>query len=109
MRVDRVLDGRSERRDLSDERSQDGDERANTLALGIGLELTGDAGWCGAQALDELGGSATAGVRVTREKRRHPLLAETARGLRGRVPVEELERDGGVDVGEDLRSARPEL
>jgi hypothetical protein len=39
VRVDRVLDGSAERRDLRDQRPQDGDER--TYALG--LELAGGA------------------------------------------------------------------
>ena len=41
--VDGVLDGSAERRDLRDQRPQDGDERTHALALGLGLELAGGA------------------------------------------------------------------
>ena len=46
---------------------------------------------------------ATTAVRVPRHDRGQALLARRARRLRGRVAVEELERDRRVDVGEDLR------
>lgn len=46
--VDGVLDGSAERRDLRDQRPQDGNERTYALALGLGLELAGGAARRGA-------------------------------------------------------------
>jgi hypothetical protein len=107
--VDCVFDGGGERCDLRDEGPQHGDERTNALALGLGLELAGDAGWRTAQPREEFGGAPPAAVRVTRHERGHALLAERARRLWRWVAIEKLQRDRRVDVSEDLRSTGPEL
>src|SRR5262245_51331314 len=98
MYVDGVLDGRTQRRDLSDQRPKYGNQRPHTLALRLGLELAGHALCCRAQALDELGGSAPASVAVAREEGSHTFLPQRLRSLRRRIAVEELERDRRIDL-----------
>src|SRR5262249_44738148 len=109
VRLNGVLDGGGERRNLCHKRPQDSDEGMNAIALGVGLELAGDAARCVSQPREQLGGAPRAGVRVASKECSQALLAETGRRLWRRVALEEVERDRRVDVREDLGSAGPEL
>src|SRR5579863_10739726 len=61
----------------------------------------------GAQAGEQLGGGAAAGVAVLDQEGGHPLLAQVRGGGRGRVAGQELQADRRLDVGADGLGAGP--
>src|SRR5215212_11496021 len=84
------------------------DEGEYGVAAGGGLGATGQAGWCGAQAGEELGGWGSTAVAVSGQEGGHALLAEACGRLRGRIPLQEGERDLAFDIWEDGLGAGPE-
>jgi hypothetical protein len=61
-----------------------------------------------AQPRQQLAGRLAAGVPVTLEKRRQALLAQATRIDRCGIPLQERQRDAGVDRPEHLGSTGPE-
>ena len=98
---DGVLDRSSQPLDLRDEGLEHTHQRTNELAIGLHLGLTHEAHRRAVEALQQLFGGAPATVGVVGEERLETPLAEVLGTLRCRVALQEGERDGRVDVGED--------
>ena len=79
---DGLLDAAGQPGDLADQALEHGGKGADHLALGLGFGLVGQAGRCGTQPRQQLGGAAATAVRPAREKPLHPLLAEAGGRLR---------------------------
>jgi hypothetical protein len=103
-----VLDAGGELGDLATQAFENGGERADHLALGLGFGFAGAAGGGGAQAVQQLGGAAAPTIGVAGQKGLHPVFAEAGGAVRGGIALHEGERDGAVDVGEGCRGAGPE-
>ena len=102
------LDGGGEGLDLSDERSEDGDESADDVAAGLGFGLADVAERGGAQAGEQLGDGTAAAVSVLAEELGEALVGQAGGALGRGVAGEEGEGDRGVEVGEDGGGAGPE-
>jgi hypothetical protein len=73
---DSVLDARGELGEFADERFENANEGAHELAPGFGLDLADLALRSRAQAVEQLGGGAPAGITVLGEEGPQALLAE---------------------------------
>ena len=105
---DSVLDARGELGEFADERFENGNEGAHELAPGFGLDLADLALRSRAQAVEQLGGGAPAGITVLGEEGPQALLAEPRGAVGGGIALGESERDRAVDFGEDRGGAGPE-
>ena len=77
-------------------------------ALASASVCAGETVGSGAQAGEEIGGSAAAAIGVLGEEAGHALLAEPLRGFRGGIALEEGKRDRSGDIGEEVGRAGPE-
>jgi hypothetical protein len=78
MRLERVADLDRQLADPGDDRLKRGDERQHDLAGGLRLELAGASLGAASQPREQLARRLAARVAVALEKRRQPLLTETA-------------------------------
>jgi hypothetical protein len=85
-----------------------GDQGERDLAARFGLERAGAPARAGVRAAERLARVAARAVVLASEEARHPLLGERARVGRGRVALEERQRDRAVDLGEPVGGAGPE-
>ncbi len=105
---DSVLDAASELGDLADQALKDSGESTGHFALGLGFGLRGQAGRGRAQPREQLGRAAATAVSVARQEGLHTLFAKARCRLGSGVTLQEGQRDGRVDVGEDGGGAGPE-
>jgi hypothetical protein len=77
----RCRDGRGELLDVSDERGEDGDERADDFTAGLRFGVSDVAGWGRAETGQQLGGGAPATVGVLAEELSEALFAEAGGAL----------------------------
>lgn len=103
-----VADACGQVENAGDERPENGNQGTNHLALGLGFDGTGKALGCCAQAGEEFVRAASAAVAVLGEEARKTFHAQTRGAVGCRVALEEGQRDGAVDVGEDRGSTGPE-
>ena len=99
------LDPAGELAKLVDEAGECARESANHLSFGLALDLTGLAERSGAEPLQQGLGRAVAAGAVPGEDADQACAAEPPGAVRRRGAVQEGERDGAGDVGEDERGA----
>ena len=105
--VQRSTDLAGQLADTRHERLERGDQRQHDLPARLGLQLARSALGGAPEPVQQLLWAATAAVAVTRQEAGHSVLAERARVSRGRVLLEERQRDRAVDLGEHLDRAGP--
>ncbi len=90
------------------ERGEDGDERADDVAAGLGFGLTDLARGGGAEAGEQVGRRPPATVGVLAEELGEAFFTQARGAVGGGIATEEGQGDGRVDVGEDGGGPGPE-
>ncbi len=104
----RRRDGRGELLEVRPERGEDGDERADDVAAGLGFCRADLARGGRAEAGEQVGRRPPATVGVLAEELGEAFFTQARGAVGGGIATEEGQGDGRVDVGEDGGGPGPE-